>query len=391
MGSTDLTGLRIEWELTSACPLACPDCSSRRVPHGTDLDLARGLEVADRFVAERVRLVCLSGGEPLTHPGWEAVARRLSEGGIAVSMLTSGCVWEADTASRLRGAGVGRVWLGVDGAGEAHDRFRGAPGLWTRVCRALDDLQAAGVDVGAFTTVRASTAPGIGALASWIRERGVTDWFIWATVNPGRDGEDFSRAAVERVVGDAVADKTRVWYGDTWRPGTVGRPGTVACGAGETVLGVSADGQVRGCLLQVDAPSAGHVLEAGLEVLATRARLRRRAAGCTACAPLAARGGDLGWQAAALVPLAAMALGAGACRTNEADSLPPPESRTQSAQYRPPAEPEVKGPTDPEPEAKSKASDEETRRRMQRCCYSRALIPNCKCDWNRLKPPPPTP
>ncbi len=373
--------LRIEWELTSACALACPDCSSRRVSRGRDLDLARLLQIADRLVAKRVALVSLSGGEPLGHPGWEVIARRLSAGGIEVQVLTSGAVWDADTAARLRAAGVGRVWLGVDGAGEAHDRFRGRPGLFVQVCRALEGLEVEGVPVGVFTTVRPRTAAGIPALARWILERGVTDWFLWAAVGaPGR-GAGFSRAAVERAAARVTAAGARVWFGDTWHPGEV------ACGAGETVLGIAADGQVRGCLLQLDAPGLGHVLETELEVLAARAAMLRSTDGCTACAGSrgAAAGtgwqraaAGTGWQRAALVPLAALALGGGACRSNEADSLPPQEPRAQAQPTQPAAEPEAKAPA----ESDTKAAPEAVMRKMPPCCYSRALIRNCKCDWN---------
>jgi len=377
------TDLRIEWELTSACALACPDCSSRRVSRGRDLDLTSLMEIADRLVVARVALVSLSGGEPLGHPGWEVVVRRLSAGGIEVQVLTSGAVWDSDTAARLRAAGVGRVWLGMDGAGEAHDRFRGRPGLFAQVCRAMDELEEAGVPAGAFTTVRARTAAGIPALARWIRGRGVADWFLWASVGEPVRGAGFSRAAVERAAAQVTAAGTRVWYGDTWHPGEV------ACGAGETVLGVAADGQVRGCLLQLDAPGLGHVLETELPVLAARARMLRCAAGCTACAgtrPAAAGPGT--WQRAALVPLAALALGGGACRSTESDSLPPQEPRSQAQPTQPVAEPEAKAPVEPETKAEAPVM-----RKMPPCCYSRALIRNCKCDWNTpvSRPPSTTP
>ena len=390
--------LRIEWEITAACPLSCPDCSSRKVPHAADLDFERQVQVADRLAAAGVSLVSLSGGEPLAHPGWELLARRLVEGGVAVQVLTSACVWDATTARRLEEAGVGRVWLGVDGVGEAHERFRGQPGLWPRVLGAMVDLRAAGVDFGVFTTVRARTAPGIESLARWIRENEVPDWFLWAAVSGERTGAvsgdrtgavsgdrvsaEFSRPALERVVSRWVHG-TRVWFGDTWRPGEV------ECGAGETVLGISADGRVRGCLLQLDAPEVGYVLETELAVLAARARLQRSTRGCSACARASSDATrSTTWQRVAMIPFAALALGMGGCHSNEAESTPA-LPREQMQQATPPVEPESKLQAEPAGKV-APPTTVAPMRPMPNCCYSRALIRDCKCDWNRPVPTPST-
>lgn len=385
-----LEQLRIEWEITAACPLSCPDCSSRQMEHGADLAFSRQSEVVDRLVAAKVSLVSLSGGEPLAHPRWEALARRLAGGGVAVQMLTSASVWDAMTARRMKDAGVGRVWLGIDATGAAHDRFRGQPGLWDRVVGAVADLRAAEVPMGVFTTVRSRTVHGLEALARWVRDNGVTDWFLWAAVSGDRTGavsgdlamKNFSRPAIERMIARTVRD-TRIWVGDTWRPGEV------ACGAGDSVLGISSDGRVRGCLLQVGEPEVGHVLETELQVLAARARMLRQMQGCTACAqPQSEGGSSQTWQRAAMVPIAAvgtiaaLALGATACRSNDTESLPA-RSRAQTQQGQlPPAEPTAKVGTEAEGKTASPAA-EVPMRKMPNCCYSRALIRDCKCDWNK--------
>ncbi len=395
--------LRIEWEITTACPLSCPDCSCRQLPHAADLAFSRQLEVADRLAAAGVGLVSLSGGEPLAHPHWESLARRLVVGGVSVQLLTSACLWDATTARRVREAGIGRVWLGVDAVGGAHDQFRGQRGLWDKVTSAVDDLRAEGVDFGVFTTVRPGTVTGLESLARWARDAGVTDWFLWRAVSGDRTGAGsgdrgspgFPRSAIERTIARTLKE-TRVWFGDTWRPDEV------QCGAGETVLGITADGKVRGCLLQLDEPEVGDVLETDLSQLAARARGLRHTRGCTACAAQAKgtspsmRKGAMR-DIAAMVPLAAigtiaaLSLGAGGCRSTETGSTPP-AARTQAQQTQPPAEPEAKI----RAEADGKVPPPVTLTPMRpgpNCCYSRALIRDCKCDWNRpVNPPaPPTP
>ena len=69
-------GTRVLWELTSACNLKCDFCLVEI--KGRHLPIDSALAIADELVEARVDKVLLSGGEPLLHPGAEAVIRRLS-------------------------------------------------------------------------------------------------------------------------------------------------------------------------------------------------------------------------------------------------------------------------------------------------------------------------
>ncbi len=84
------SGVRVLWEITSACNLKCDFCLVEMKRKQVSLDQA--LEIADALIAQGVDKVLLSGGEPLLFRGVEHVMRRLVDGGVLVKLLTNGTV-----------------------------------------------------------------------------------------------------------------------------------------------------------------------------------------------------------------------------------------------------------------------------------------------------------
>jgi MoaA/NifB/PqqE/SkfB family radical SAM enzyme len=128
----------ILWEVTYACPLRCPFCYSESgLRPARTLSPPALLEVADRLLTIRPRVVHLSGGEPLLVKGLFEVAERLSRGGVAVVLTTSGFGLDAG-AARAIAATCHSVHVSVDGPDAAlHDRLRGREGSFDAALDAL--------------------------------------------------------------------------------------------------------------------------------------------------------------------------------------------------------------------------------------------------------------
>ena len=92
------SGVRVLWEITSACNLRCEFCLVEMKRKHVSLDDALG--IADALVERGVDKVMLSGGEPLLFRGVEDVMRRLIDGGVLVKLLTNGTV-ENETVYRM--------------------------------------------------------------------------------------------------------------------------------------------------------------------------------------------------------------------------------------------------------------------------------------------------
>jgi cyclic pyranopterin phosphate synthase len=188
--------------LTARCNLACPYC----LPDGAEppglLSQAERLAVVEAAVALGVRRLRLTGGEPLLHPGLEALIAAaaplrapLSSGGAApahlglqeISLTSNGALLTAERALALRAAGLDRLTLSLDGAtGDAVAAMAGLSGgagageaLLGKVLAAIDHGRAAGFDpaTGALklNTViqRGRNEDQLLPLAALARERGV--------------------------------------------------------------------------------------------------------------------------------------------------------------------------------------------------------------------------
>ena len=153
--------------LTARCNLACPYC----LPDGTEppglLSQAQRLAVVEAAVALGARRLRLTGGEPLLHPGLEALiaaaAPLRAPGSLRdspapglreISLTSNGALLTAARARALRAAGLDRLTLSLDGAsGESVAAMAGLAGgaaageaLLAKVLTAIDHARAAGFD-----------------------------------------------------------------------------------------------------------------------------------------------------------------------------------------------------------------------------------------------------
>lgn len=91
--SLPLQEMRVE--LLRGCPLLCTHCSAHAAPHHPlQLPLERALTLIDEFAELGGQGVTLTGGEPLTYPGLEAVLRRCREWFLRVRLFSSGIVFD---------------------------------------------------------------------------------------------------------------------------------------------------------------------------------------------------------------------------------------------------------------------------------------------------------
>lgn len=144
--------------LTARCNLACPYC----LPDGQEpaglLTQEQRLRLIEAAVALGVRRLRLTGGEPLLHPGLEALIRaavglRGPQGLQEIALTSNGTLLNAERARLLKQAGLDRLTLSLDGAEGASvalmaglaDGVAGEQAL-ARVLAAIEHARAAGFD-----------------------------------------------------------------------------------------------------------------------------------------------------------------------------------------------------------------------------------------------------
>ncbi len=95
------------------CNLACTYCNefdnvSSPVPTG------EMLHRIDLLAAMGTSVVCISGGEPLLHPGLDDIIARIRHHGMLASMITNGYLLVPDRITRLNRAGLEHLQISID-------------------------------------------------------------------------------------------------------------------------------------------------------------------------------------------------------------------------------------------------------------------------------------
>lgn len=320
----------VVWELTLACDLACRHCGSRAAHARPDeLDLSACLEVIESFVRIGVSEVSLIGGEAYLHDGWLTIIETLVAKGMDVGMTTGGRGFDRARARAAHDAGLRAVSVSIDGDEESHDRLRGFRGAHRAAVAALEAAREVGMQRSVITQLNRLSAPGLEDALDVAIRLGAAAWKFMLTVPMGRAADEPDvllqpydlltlQPALAKAVARCEANGVAAWPGNnigyfgpyeaTLRarfPGKHRGP----CAAGNTVLGIEAQGGVKGC---PSLPSGrwigGNVRDDSLESIVGRApalrHLRDRTLDdlggfCRSCYYAAACMGGCAWTAEA--------------------------------------------------------------------------------------------
>lgn len=279
------------WELTLACDQACRHCGSRAgSSRAQELDAEQVLDTAAQLVGLGVREVTLIGGEAYLHPQLIDVVRVLHHGGVRVTMQTGGRRVGLALVKALKGAGLAAIGVSIDGLREAHEELRAVPGGWDACFRTLAVGRAEGLIVTANTQINRLNMGELRELAAVLQGAGVRVWQVQLTVPMGRAADrpdwivqpwmildivetlaDIQRDAIARELPFEVFAGNNIGYFGPHEAVLRSRPGLPpthwnGCRAGQQVLGIEADGVVKGCPSLPTAPyDGGNLREVSLE------------------------------------------------------------------------------------------------------------------------------
>jgi MoaA/NifB/PqqE/SkfB family radical SAM enzyme len=211
--SFEAAPLRVYWEVTRACSLACRHCRAEASPERDPGELSP--REGKRLLAELIAFgdppphIVLTGGDPLERLDLFdliAYARRL---GLHVSVSPSATPRLAsDVIRRLHAAGVEAISLSLDGAtADRHDALRGVPGCFERTLAAAREAVAVSLPVQVNTLVCQETLSDLPALHSLTRRLRAARWSLFFLIGVGR-------GAVLQPVDAATAERLLEWLAD---------------------------------------------------------------------------------------------------------------------------------------------------------------------------------
>lgn len=261
----------VVWELTLACDQPCTHCGSRAgTPRPGELGTQKALEVVAELAALGTREVVLIGGEAYLHPGFLEIVSALKHAGIRPSLTTGGRSIDRSLAFRMAGAGLFQASVSVDGLEATHDLMRASPGSFASATAAMGFLREAGIKVAANTNLNRLNQADLEPLYEHLRALGITAWQLQITAPLGRAADRPAMLLQPWDLIDLVprilALKARAFRDDriTLMPGNnlgyfhpdepalrsaPGRDDDVwkGCHAGRFVMGIEANGAVKGC------------------------------------------------------------------------------------------------------------------------------------------------
>ena len=143
------------WNLTRNCNLTCVHCYAAAQPRqfSGELTLDQALKTADDMAEAGVKMVVLSGGEPLYRKDIFQIAERLVQLGVITSLSSNGTLFDKAAVDKIASVGFSYVGVSLDGLGDVHDKFRGQPGSFDKAVEGVRNVKAAGLKAGVRYTI----------------------------------------------------------------------------------------------------------------------------------------------------------------------------------------------------------------------------------------------
>ena len=249
----------VGWELTLRCNMRCLHCGSTAgQPRPDELTVEEGFSLIDQMVDLGTEIVTLSGGEPMTHPAWDQYAKRLIDKGVKTYMISNGLLLEQNI-ERLRACGMRRLGVSIDGDEPMHDYIRNHPGTFKAAMRGIAAAHEAGIKVGAVTHISGANKHLLEAMYNVMLQNKLDFWQIQIAFSQGRmkDHPQYALSPedlpmiVNFVHKCQEEGKLPVVAGDNFGyyevPAMRAKPWK-GCFAGRHLMGVDADGSIKGCL-----------------------------------------------------------------------------------------------------------------------------------------------
>lgn len=272
----------VVWNFTNMCNLKCKHCYQRADKSMPDeLALNEKIAVVDQLDRAYVAALAFSGGEPLIHPDFFAVARKASSRGMYISVATNGTMITRELARKLKEVGVNYVEISLDSSNpRRHDNFRGVSGAWEKAVRGIRSCVEEGLATGVAVTLTKMNYDEMEEIVDLCEDLGVKRVIFFNFIPTGRGSDivswdltcDEREEALKTIYKLAISRKLEVMStapqlarvalqescGRTVAPTHFAMgsdPGTLAlaefiggCGAGRIYAAIEPNGDVTPCV-----------------------------------------------------------------------------------------------------------------------------------------------
>jgi radical SAM protein with 4Fe4S-binding SPASM domain len=230
-----------------------------------ELTVDECLNVAEQLVKLGCKQVTFIGGEVFLYKGWEIIARRLTENGIYVNIITNGFLLGDEQIAQIKYARLVNIGISLDGMQDNHNNIRNVNTSFDKVMEAFDVLNRERIPVAVVTSLINKNFEDLWPIYDLLVENDIQLWQI-QIVNPMGNMVDKKSFLLDPskvpLVTKFIREKRseqkvmiyagdNIGYFDENELYLRSQPGTVyewfGCQAGLRVVGIDSIGNVKGC------------------------------------------------------------------------------------------------------------------------------------------------
>jgi len=203
------------WNLIRRCNLACKHCYSISANYdfAGELSTEEVYRVMDDLHDYGVRVLILSGGEPLMRPDIFDISRRARDMGFYVGLSTNGTLIDSSNIDVIADIGYDYVGISLDGIGATHDRFRRMQGAFDLSMEAVRLCRERALKVGLRFTLTQDNAAELPRLLALLDEHDIEKFYISHLNYAGRGDRnrasdthlDMTRTAMNQIFDAALS------------------------------------------------------------------------------------------------------------------------------------------------------------------------------------------
>jgi radical SAM protein with 4Fe4S-binding SPASM domain len=263
------------WELTRKCNLKCIHCGSNAgSTRQRELSTVEALHVCQDLSDLGCKGIALMGGEVFLRKDWSVIAKEIKNHQIVLSIITNGYITPTRILPLLAKIEPDCLMIGLDGSSaETHDKIRGVTGAFAKTMTFIRAAKKILLPVNVITTIHKGNFKELPKLRDLILREELS-WQIQEASPIGRFPRQLMLSEKEYYALGlylAFLQKTttlkqlsiigahNLGFHSKILPAFSSYPKWSGCYAGKTVLGITSNGDVKGCLALPDEYVEGNV------------------------------------------------------------------------------------------------------------------------------------
>jgi MoaA/NifB/PqqE/SkfB family radical SAM enzyme len=275
----------VSYQITLQCNRRCMFCDAWKTKPFKELDTAQAKRVVGELGDFGVRILGITGGEPLVRSDLEEIAAHAKRKGVIVGVNTNGTLLTPKRAKSISNV-FDAVFVSLDGFEKTHDEIRGEKGTFREALAGLRNLLAVKRDctVGVNFVLNNKNYKELIPFCNWIKNLGVPvtffpvageDRFISSYSVPSNEIDDFIGDVLkEKAINPMIGPSEKIIG---FIPKFVKGEMPHICDAGSLYLGVSPVGELRICPIGPNSPDwkVGSLVTSSMTELVSTDRFRQ--------------------------------------------------------------------------------------------------------------------